>query len=127
MVTTSLRSSIAASLSLMPTWGFGGRRQPTQKILRAIASQPRLSLRGGRAPSLASLVANERVFLDPVRYLNFERNYNRPFLDWTQSRIFLQFICSITKNVTDSITKLYVIRLDGPFSFTFFFLFFFFL
>ena len=65
-VTTSLRSSIAVSPSLLATWGFGAApahpRDPKSDILLAGAGKTSLplaaALRGGRAPSLASLVAN---------------------------------------------------------------------
>ena len=64
--TTSLRSSIAVPPSLLPVWGFGAapahRRYLKSDSLLAGASKTNLqrsaALRGGRALSLASLVAN---------------------------------------------------------------------
>ena len=65
-VTTSLRSLIAISASLLPAWGFGAApahpRHPESDSLLSNAGKTSLSLaaalRGGSAPSLASLVAN---------------------------------------------------------------------
>ena len=68
--TTSLRSSIAVSVSLLAAWGFGAEpshpRHPKSDSLLPDAGKTSLplavALRGGRAPTLASLVAN-RCFL----------------------------------------------------------------
>ena len=65
-VTTSLRSSIAVSGSLLAAWGFGAApahpRHPKSDSLLSDAGKTSLplaaALRGGSAPSLASLVAN---------------------------------------------------------------------
>ena len=65
-VTTSLRSSIAVSASLLAAWGFGAApahpRDPKSDSLLSDAGKTSLplaaALRGGSAPSLASLVAN---------------------------------------------------------------------
>ena len=66
-VTTSLRIySIAVSPSLLPAWGFGAApahpRDPKRDSLLAGAGKNNLpaaaALRGGRLPSLASLVSN---------------------------------------------------------------------
>ena len=66
-LTTSLRSSIAVSTSLLPAWGFEAApahpRDPKSDSLLAGAGKTSLqlaaALRGGRAPSRASLVAND--------------------------------------------------------------------
>ena len=65
-VTTSLRSSIASFASLLAAWGFGAApanpRDPKSDSLPHDAGKTSLplvsALRGGSAPSLASLVAN---------------------------------------------------------------------
>ena len=74
-VTTSLGSSIAVSASLLAAWGFGAApahpRHPKSDSLLSDAGKTCLplaaALRGGSAPSLASLVA-KRVFVDLARY-----------------------------------------------------------
>jgi hypothetical protein len=74
-VTTSLRSLIAVSRSLLAAWGFGAApaypRDPKSDGLLSGAGKTSLPLaavlRGGRAPSLASLVANG-CFLTSLRY-----------------------------------------------------------
>ena len=92
-VTTSLRSSIAVSPSLLTAWGFEAapvhRRDPKSYSLSAGAGKNNLlvaaTLRVGRVPSLASLAANG-CFFTFVRIRILE--HNTPFLDRTQSRIF---------------------------------------
>ena len=67
-VTSSLRSSIAVSPSLLPAWGLRAAhpRDPKSDSLLSRAGKTSLplaaALREGRAPSLASVVAN-RCFL----------------------------------------------------------------
>ena len=84
-VTTSLRSSIAVSPSLLPARGFGAApahpRDPKSDSLLAGAGKNNLpvaaALRGGRLPSLASLVANG-CFLTFARYSNFRTQHAIP-------------------------------------------------
>ena len=74
-VTTSLRSSIAVSASLLAAWRFGAApdhpRDPKSDSLLSNAGKTSLplatALRGGRASPLASSVANRRLTLYVVR------------------------------------------------------------
>ena len=73
--TTSLRSSIAVSASLLAAWRFGAApdhpRDPKSDSLLSNAGKTSLplatALRGGRASPLASSVANRRLTLYVVR------------------------------------------------------------
>ena len=94
-VTSSLRNSIAVSPSLLPAWGFGTApaqaRGPKSDRLLAGAGNNK-ALRGGRLPSLASLVA-DWCFLSIVRYSNVTIQHG-PFLDRKSyfSRICVQLL-----------------------------------
>ena len=80
-VTTSLRSSIAVSASLLAAWGFGAApahpRHPKSDSLLSDAGKTSLplaaALRGGSAASLPSL-----VFVDLVCYSNLEHKQALP-------------------------------------------------
>ena len=80
-VTTSLRSSIAVSPSLLTAWGVGAAasalpRDPKRDSLLAGAGKKKLpvaaALQGRRLPSLASLAANGSCSAC-MRYSNFRK------------------------------------------------------
>ena len=107
VTTTSLRSSIALSPSLLPAWGLRAAQNP-QGIPRAIASKPvpaeiicrwprRLGEVAGRRSSLA-LVGCRRVFVDP-----------------SKAFVFFNAICVLHSSIGDP--KLYVSRNSIKFDF----------
>ena len=91
-----LRRSIAVSPSLVPAWGSRAApaypRDPKSDGFSCGAGKNNILvaavLRGGRLPSLASLVANG-CFLTHVRYSVLD--HNTPFLGRTLSRMFRSF------------------------------------
>ena len=108
-MTTSLRSSIAVSASLLAARGFWAApahpRHPKSDTLLSDASETSLplaaALRGGSASSLASLVANglvgwQRVFLELVRYSNLEQTGPSTI---GRKPVFFSNFYSITKNI----------------------------
>ena len=74
-VTTSLRSSMAVSASLLAAWVFGAApahpRHPKSDSLLSDAGKTSLPL-AAALPGVARLVGCQRVFLDLVRYSNLK-------------------------------------------------------
>ena len=102
-MTTSLRRSIAVSLSLLAAWGFGAApahpRDPKSDSLPSGAGKTGLSLaaalRGRHAPSLASLVAIGCFLASCV--IRIYNTITTGHFDRTQSRIFLDFLFNYEK------------------------------
>ena len=102
-VTTSLRSSIAGSSSMLAVWGFESApahpRDPKCDSLLSGAGKTSLplaaALREGSAPPLASLVANG-CFLTLCVIRILEHKQALP-LDRTQSSKFLEFLFKYEK------------------------------
>ena len=84
-VTTSPRSSIAVSPSLLAAWGFAAApvhpRDAKRNSLVSDAGKTSLllgaAIRGGRVPSLASLVANG-CFLTSLAFIEFRAQTGSP-------------------------------------------------
>ena len=96
---TSLRSSIAVYPSLLPAWGLGAAPAHAgyPKIDSPLAGAGNTSLplaaalRGGRVPSLVSLVTNG-CFLTSCVIRFFCRIQYRSFVDRTPRRTFLEYV-----------------------------------
>ena len=97
-ITTSLRTSIAVSPSLVPAWGFGAalaHRRDAKSDSLAGAGKNLLPVRSRGAPwrtlAVARLVDCQRVFLDLWCVIRIS-GHKTPFLYRTQSLIFYELL-----------------------------------